>query len=355
MHAHNDIRFGLLLTTARREGQDESEVFARTLRLARHAEDLGLDDLWVTEHHFNPAAVGSSALTLAAHLLGATSRIHVGTAVTVLSLHEPVHVAEQTNLLDHLSSGRFTLGVGRGVPGAEHDVMGRGLGSWRAGVAEPLDRLLAALHGQVPHVPDASGADGATLRVVPAARTRPHPPVYVAAGSPASLTVAAERGLPVMLFFDKGPDAKAEMRALYERAAQEAGGLPVPSHGHRHAFAVFAQVTETERETAQLMRAQAQFTASLNKRPGGPSATPEDVARITDKLLTTQPVGSAETCVDRLLQHISASGCGRVMCQVESAGDTASVLRSLERLATEVLPVVRQRAGTVPAGAGADV
>ncbi len=346
MTSHNDIRFGLMLTTARRAGEDESEVFARTLRLARHAEELGLDDLWVSEHHFNPAAIGSSALTLAGHLLGATSRIHVGTAVTVLSLHDPVHVAEQANLLDQLSSGRFTLGVGRGVPGVEFDVMGGGLDAWRTGITGPLDRVLAALRGTVPDVP---GYDGPALRLVPAARTLPHLPVYVAAGSPASLGVAAGRGLPVMLFFDKDAEAKAEMSALYQRAAQDAG-LPVPPHGH--AFAVFAQVTETEQETAQLMRDQAEFTLALNKRSGDSPTTPQDLEHLTDKLLTTQPVGRTRTCVDRLLHHISASGCRRVMCQVESAGDTASVLRNLERLATEVFPVVRQRAGAVPAGAG---
>jgi hypothetical protein len=63
-------------------------------------------------------------------------------------------------------------------------------------------------------------------------------------------------------------------------------------------------------------------------------------------------VGRPQTCADRLLHHISVSGCTRVMCQVESAGDTESVLRNLEQLATEVFPVVRQRAGAVPAGAG---
>jgi alkanesulfonate monooxygenase SsuD/methylene tetrahydromethanopterin reductase-like flavin-dependent oxidoreductase (luciferase family) len=346
MSSSDDIKFGLMLTTALRPGEDESEVLTRTLRLARRAEELGLDDLWVTEHHFNPAAIGSSALTLAGHLLGLTPRIHVGTAITVLSLHEPVHVAEQANLLDQLSSGRFALGVGRGVPGIEFDVMGGGLDAWRAPLTGPLDRLLAALRGAVLEVPD---YDGPPLRLVPAGRTRPHLPVYVAAGSPASLGVAGARGLPVMMFFDKGPEAKAEMTAIHRRAVQDAG-LALPPHSN--AFAVFAQVTETEGETARLMRGQAEFTLALNQRPGRSPATPQDVDHLADKLLTTQPVGRPLTCVDRLLHHISASGCRRVMCQVESSGDTESILRNLERLATEVFPVVRQRAGAVPAGAG---
>jgi alkanesulfonate monooxygenase SsuD/methylene tetrahydromethanopterin reductase-like flavin-dependent oxidoreductase (luciferase family) len=46
-----------------------------------------------------------------------TSRIRLGTAVTVLPLYSPIRVAEGAGMLDLLSGGRFELGLGRGVPG----------------------------------------------------------------------------------------------------------------------------------------------------------------------------------------------------------------------------------------------
>ncbi|CAM5359863.1 LLM class flavin-dependent oxidoreductase OS=Streptomyces alboniger OX=132473 GN=CP975_24615 PE=4 SV=1 [Streptomyces alboniger] len=345
-----DLSFGVTLATDRHPGQSEADVLARTVRVAQRAEELGLDDVWVTEHHFLDTAVNPSALTLAAYLLAKTERLRVGTAVTVLPLHSPVHTAEQTALLGQLSGGRFLLGVGRGFPGVEYDLLGPGLAAWRAGLAEPLDRLLGALRGEV-------SADPAlrTVRLTPAAHNPPGPPVYVAAGSPASIELAADRGLPLMLFFDKSAEAKAEMVALYERR-RLIGGHPRPAAGH--AFAVFTQVCDAPENARRLMLDRARFILSLNNHPSRllgdavpppPPVSAANVERLADRLLATHPVGSAATCAERLAHHIRASGCTRVMCQVEAAADTGDVLRNLERLATEVFPAVRHEIGAASA------
>ncbi|MDQ1021927.1 LLM class flavin-dependent oxidoreductase [Streptomyces afghaniensis] len=354
MREQEPLRFGVLLTTDRHPGQTDHDVLTRAVEVAQHAECLALDDVWVTEHHFLDSAVNPAPLALAAFLLGRTRTIRVGTAVTVLPLHPPVHVAEQTALLDHLSAGRFVLGVGRGVPGAEYEALGADPAAWRAGLAEPLDRLLAALAGEVPTAP---GRTGPCLRPSPSVRTRPRPPVYVAAGSPASIEMAARRGLPLMLFFDKSAEAKAEMVDWYDRTARTAGRQ---EPGPGHAFAVFTQVTESEERTRSLMRDRARFILSLNNQPGRttgstatapPPVTAGNVSALADRLLATQPVGSVDLCVERLAHHIRASGCTRVMCQVEAARGTDDALRNLERLAREVFPAVRERVGAARAGA----
>ncbi|UFQ13620.1 MULTISPECIES: LLM class flavin-dependent oxidoreductase [Streptomyces] len=344
------LRFGVTLATDRHPGQSPAEVLARTVEVARRAEELGLDDVWVTEHHFLDTAVNPSALTLAAYLLAKTETLRVGTAVTVLPLHSPVHTAEQAALLDQLSGGRFSLGVGRGFPGVEYDVLGPGLAAWRAGLAGPLDRLLGALRGEVSADPALSA-----VRLTPPVHTSSGPPVYVAAGSPASIELAADRGLPLMLFFDKSAEAKAEMVALYERR-RLSGGHPKPAAGH--AFAVFTQVCDAPENARRLMRDRARFILSLNNHPSRllgdavpapPPVSAANIEHLADTLLSTHPVGSAETCVERLAHHIRTSGCTRVMCQVEAAADTGDVLHNLERLATEVFPAVRHRVGAARA------
>ncbi|MBT2409920.1 LLM class flavin-dependent oxidoreductase [Streptomyces sp. ISL-12] len=355
MTADGGVRFGVLLTTDRYPGQTDSEVLARTVAVARGAEALGLDDVWLTEHHFLDSAVNPSALALAAYLLGRTERVHVGTAVTVLPLHSPVHTAEQAALLDQVSGGRFVLGVGRGVPGVEYEVLGGGIGDWRAGLGRPLDRLLDALRGEVPTGLAAPAPP--SVRPLPAARTSPHPPVYVAAGSPASIELAADRGLPLMLFFDKSAEAKAEMVALHARRVRATGaGAPVGGH----AFAVFTRVTGSPREAERLMRDRARFILALNQHrglppdpslPAAPPVTEEHVATLAGRILAHHPVGPVETCVERLAHHIGVSGCTRVMCQVEGAEGTDETLAHLERLATRVFPAVRRRVGSRPAPA----
>ncbi|MFE9660940.1 LLM class flavin-dependent oxidoreductase [Streptomyces sp. NPDC005955] len=329
-------RFGLLLSSGRSTGQSDAAVFARTLALAEEARSLGLDDLWVTEHHFSRTTLAPSALALAAFLLGRCPRIRVGTAVTLLPLHPPVHVAEQAALLDQLSGGRFTLGVGRGAPTTAYEVFARD--RERPDLGDCLDRIRSAWRsGSRP-----AGAVHPADRVTPAPLTSGGPPLYVAAGSPGTITVAGARGLPIMMLFDKTPEAKAEMVALHARAAAAAGRA---AHGHDHAFSLLVHVTDSPRRARELMHDRARRLVGAHTpsgTDGGPERIEETVRRTAERLLAHQAVGDVDTCVRRLLGHIRTSGCGRVLCQVEAADDDAATVRRLRRLATEVLPRVRR-------------
>ena len=111
------MRFGAFLLAPRYPKQDVGTPLDASLAAAVAAEDAGFDDVWIAEHHFMSYGVCPSAVTMAGFLLGATRRITVGTAVSVLSTQHPVALAEQAALLDRLSGGRFVLGVGRGARG----------------------------------------------------------------------------------------------------------------------------------------------------------------------------------------------------------------------------------------------
>src|SRR5207237_5270753 len=78
----------------------------------------------LTGHHAVPMTCPSPHLLLAAAAMR-TSRIRLGTAVTVLPLYSPIRVAEEAGTLDLLSNGRFELGIGRGVPGEVELTAGR--------------------------------------------------------------------------------------------------------------------------------------------------------------------------------------------------------------------------------------
>ena len=173
------MRVGMFLLAARFPGQSDDEVLAATVRAAAAAERAGFDDVWLAEHHFMSYGICPSAVTLAGYVLGQTSRVHVGTAVSVLSAWHPVAPAEQAALLDQVSGVRFRLGIGRGGPWLQLEVFGTGLARYEGGFAEGLDLLLAPLPlGRV-------SADGEHFRfrevtMVPRPRTLPRPPVVVA-------------------------------------------------------------------------------------------------------------------------------------------------------------------------------
>src|SRR3984957_15458633 len=104
------------------------------------AEELGFDGITVTEHHAPLMTCPSPHLLLAAAAMK-TSRIRLGSAVTVLPLYQPLRVAEEAGTLDLLSGGRFELGLGRGIPGEAQIAAGRNLSdddlrrAWLEGLA----------------------------------------------------------------------------------------------------------------------------------------------------------------------------------------------------------------------------
>jgi alkanesulfonate monooxygenase SsuD/methylene tetrahydromethanopterin reductase-like flavin-dependent oxidoreductase (luciferase family) len=97
---------------------------------ARHAEELGFADVWVSDHVVHPASQSYPSPYLFDPLLAlawaaaATERVGLGTSVMVVPMHQPLGLANQLASLDALSKGRLTLAVGVGWSEAEYDAVG---------------------------------------------------------------------------------------------------------------------------------------------------------------------------------------------------------------------------------------
>src|SRR5205823_12015953 len=92
------------------EGITHHQVYANDIEQARLAEQVGLDSIWYTEHHFlnwNPNVMGMCAAVAAV-----TSRITLGPSVVLAPLHNPIKLAEECAMVDVLPNGRLTIGVG---------------------------------------------------------------------------------------------------------------------------------------------------------------------------------------------------------------------------------------------------
>jgi alkanesulfonate monooxygenase SsuD/methylene tetrahydromethanopterin reductase-like flavin-dependent oxidoreductase (luciferase family) len=80
-----------------------------------HAERLGIDAVWVAQHHFHEGESGLPApFIFLAQVAARTSRIRLGTAIITLPLELPIRVAEDASVLDIMSGGRLELGVAPG-------------------------------------------------------------------------------------------------------------------------------------------------------------------------------------------------------------------------------------------------
>jgi probable F420-dependent oxidoreductase len=89
-------------------------LYKTQLQHAVLAEELGYYHLWIAEHHGVDMYATSSPFAIAAAMAVLTRRIRIGTFISILPLHHPIHVAEQAATVDVLSGGRFELGVGLG-------------------------------------------------------------------------------------------------------------------------------------------------------------------------------------------------------------------------------------------------
>lgn len=90
------------------------EEYRFIVEQAQLAEQLGIDSIWLSEHHGAEDGYLPSLLPLAAAILQATERLVVGTAVLLAPFHHPIRLAEDVAVIDQLSGGRFILGMGTG-------------------------------------------------------------------------------------------------------------------------------------------------------------------------------------------------------------------------------------------------
>jgi probable LLM family oxidoreductase len=184
----------------------QDERIRETIEEIVLAEKVGLDYVGVGEHHRHEFAASAPHVILAA-ASQITSRIKLGSAVTVLSSDDPVRVYQQFATLNALSKGRAEITAGRGSFIESFPLFGYDLDDYDALFEEKLDLLLqirdqefVQFHGQ-----HRSAIDG--LGVYP----RTQYPLVIArgvGGSPESVVQAAQKGLPLFLAIIGGQPIK---------------------------------------------------------------------------------------------------------------------------------------------------
>jgi putative FMN-dependent luciferase-like monooxygenase len=113
----------------------EAERISNMIRVAQRADEVGLDVFALGEHH-NPPFVPSSPPTLLGHIAALTKRVILSTSVTLITTNDPVRIAEDYAMLQHVAKGRLDLMVGRGNTVPVYPWFGKDI---RQGVALALE------------------------------------------------------------------------------------------------------------------------------------------------------------------------------------------------------------------------
>ncbi len=177
----------------------DSQLYGDFIDYVCEAEALGFHSVFLVEHHFTGMAQVSASLGFLTYLAGRTSRIRLGTAVTVLTWHNPVLLAEQAATLDLVSGGRLDLGIGRGYRQNEFRGFCIPIEEANERYEEALEVLRKAWasrdrfshHGKHWHFEN--------IVVEPEPTQKPHPPLWVGAGSPAGIRATAANGFNLLL------------------------------------------------------------------------------------------------------------------------------------------------------------
>lgn len=300
------------------------------------AEELGFDGLTVTEHHAPLMTCPSPHLLLAAAAVK-TSRIRLGTAVSILPLYNPIRVAEEAGTLDLLSGGRFELGVGRGAPGEAQIALGRELSGeeQREAWLESLELVRLLLSER--DVTFDGKYHQLTRPTSIATRPIQDPlPIWLASGSLESMGVAGSYGWNVMRNFGTEQSHSEALNHYLQVAAQ---------HGHDRSgenmmVERFVCIGETEDEAERNLDT---FTRAFNKfmshyASNGRTIPKNDGEFATDKKKdrpALSVVGTPEQIIESLQQTIDATGARRLLVETFTP-------EQARLFAREVMPVLKQ-------------
>lgn len=224
-----------------RKGQTTKQAIESMVKLAKHAEQIGIERYWIAEHHNMKNLASSATQLLIQHALANTEKLKVGSGGVMLPNHSPYVVAEQYGTLETLYPNRVELGLGR-APGTD---MRTATALRRNAQSLPFPDEISELKGYFEGSNPVSAYPAQGLKV----------PFFILGSSPESAYLAAERGLPYAFASHFAPRFMDDAIAIYRSQFKPSAVLDKPYV----ILGVNAIVAETDQEAEQLATTQTQF------------------------------------------------------------------------------------------------
>ncbi|HUK59939.1 MAG TPA: LLM class flavin-dependent oxidoreductase [Stellaceae bacterium] len=351
------MKFGLFyLPTYLPDARDVATHFDNIVEQVLFADRIGVDYVWMVEHHFvRHGGLCAGNFAFLSYLAAKTSRIRLGTGATVLPLNDPVRVAEMAATLDQLSKGRFDLGVGRGFLRDEFDTFGVDMRETHDRVAEGVDLMRRAwteapLQWRGRFRPPIDG-----ITILPRVYQKPHPPLWNACFlTRDSFEWTAREGLNLLYVAYHVDTETAGERMRWYIDALPRFGRRVADHEvaccyHAH----FIEAADPARLKAIVEQPMVEYTGAgveAARKPPDPEAYKGYAAReeyqrqaafenyFPDRVL----MGDPESVLARIAR-LKSLGVTQLMLIVDFGSmKQADIMRSLELFAARILPRARE-------------
>ena len=335
----------------------DADVYKLELGLGARAEDAGFDSVWVSEHHFSDYQLTSQQSMVLSWLAAQTTRIKLGTFVTVLPWHDPVRVAEQFSVLDHLSGGRAVLGLGRGLGQKEFVGFRVPMGESRRRFKEYSHALLEALETGV------MAYDG-ELYQQPRVEIRPDPVAsfkgrtFASAVSPESMEIMARMGVGLLVIAQKPWETTEAELTAYRQRFFEIQGAEAPKPVLVIVAGVSEDPAQVERMRSVYLQRWARSTVEHYEFDNIGFADIEGyeyyaglanniakhgIDRFNGFLADLQVWGTPEQVTEKLLDYVERTDAGGLVVPLCFGGMPADEARAnVELFAAKVLPELRR-------------
>ena len=329
--------FGDVTVDAKGDPLPAAQVIRNVVEEGVLADQLGVDFFGVGEHHRADYAISAPEIVLAA-LAARTERIHLGTAVTVLSSDDPVRVFERFATLDALSHGRAEIILGRGSFTESFPLFGYDLAQYEVLFEEKIE-LLAQLLTEKPVTWSGTTRAGLTEQeVYPKTEAGGIRTWVGVGGSPESVVRAARYGLPLVLAIIGGePERFAPYVELFHRALAQFGkdALPVAVHSPGY-------IAETDQQA--LDQLWPHYEAMINRigaeRGWGPTSRDRFEHEATHGALYA---GSPETVAQKIASTVRALGIQRFDLKYSTGTQPhEQLMAGIELYGNVVIPRVRE-------------
>ena len=302
------------------------------------ADEVGLSFFGIGEHHRADFAVSSPEVVLSA-IAARTEKIHLGSAVTVLSSDDPIRVFQRFSTLDAVSNGRAEIIVGRGSFTESFPLFGFAMNDYEQLFEEKLDLLSEVLTG-APVTWSGNIRPPLSNQVIfPPAESGTIKTWIGVGGSPQSVVRAAHYGLPLMLAIIGGDPLRFRPYVdLYNDSLAKMGKSPLPVGQHSPGFV--AATDEMARDLA--WPHYRDMHARIGASRGWPPLTRGQFdmeAAPTGALF----VGSVETVAQKLARTVRGLGIQRFDLKYSMGTLPHEHLMECIRLyGSEVVPRVRE-------------
>ena len=319
-----------------RQDKPIAETYDSRLKLLEMYDKAGFSTFHITEHHSTPLGLAPSPMIFLAAASRITQRIRFAPLVLIATLYNPLRLAAEICMLDHLTKGRFEIGTGRGVSGVELGFFNVKEQDAPAMYGEAMEVVMAALTRDVV---DFHGRffDFTNVPIELKPFQLPHPPLWYATNSPESAAKAARQQMNIVTLVDAAEASK--VIAGYKNAwnaSHGASGKKMPRAGITR-FVYVAEDDKYARERGAFgSRKFYESLVYLWRKFNVTAMSLEEVIRSAEATLIT---GTPATVRARIEQELEESDANYYVPRFAYGNLThEESVRSLELFTNEVMP-----------------